>query len=1367
MVHMYQYQKLLNFLLFVLSASYGGGAVGITWNGSEYQNLAENEHVTFDHNEISNNQTFSISSPTILLNNLTNTGNISFNDELFNPSDKPVVIRNTGTLLVKDWGILALGSGTTLENSGEGKLFLSGMIRGDSIIFRSFGDATLRTDARRLMQTQNNGADGGVAWWNGLQNAIVNEKDGRSVTFAEDKSRINLETTASFAVSEENNLSEYKSWRVGGKNSTAENQYLSKEVRVLPTGSLSVHDLNITDSRDISAGYDAPIAAISLAGVVNPSGELRTSGMMVEKDKTLSTVAATETELAGRLVIYGDQNIVNGVLNNAGELVLSDSSSLSLLKGSTLTNTGTLNIAPEATLQLDKSANIVMSGGGSLNFNNDGSSDDSNDNDSRSNLIINASVLKQDATGQEGMLWWDTLKDSIISQANRIALTTNSDFDVNATTGNHIFNPDAGGINVGGWNIGGQSKATGEEGRRYQLRNINVGTLGSLYLSHTEVAAPSGSSLYRSRYLNNDGTLILDQDNTIHFGVHDILLNNHYLIVQGKNNTIDNGLVTMGVTDIVNGGELKIAAVHDSGALLRTTKTFNVSDGATLVLNRDISLENIYWPKEGRDGKLFLSGTLDRGQNLASLDDDSIQFNPLRYGGATIRTDIEKLAQSDIKFDENYFFSPESWADGSALWWDAIQEAVTDNVDGQNITFAQDKSRVNLETTSAFAAGSDAEHNITGFRSWRVAGQNSTAAGKNLGAITEVLHTGSLFVQDFSLTNDKSIHNSLGGTLVFRGQINLDNVVTHPENWNIQDNSQTLFDHATLSTDITTAEDASILTQAILPLQGKNTSTLQTNKAIAAGDLALGFNTWNILGNGSTSATALANELTYIKRGTLVLRGNTIGKGNTVVAKDATLHASLDPASNSSLAIYHTPFPTHQNAGGLTIEKEGRLLIDVLDKNIYSRLHYGKDISLQEGSQLMIDAQNYSDGAATLTDVLRAEGQLKGTFSTVDDNSLLFSFIPRYRFHSMDLSVTPDVQISQIIKGQKNTSALQPLAIVWDKIIRQESTGELSKPLYAINDDVRLTKAIAETQPLLGGSAQRLVRDGVDQLWYTVNHHTRQCQDTARGWVNLIGTKGYHRADSGLTGYDTQHNGIAMGTDFCPNNRSVIGVGFAYIDSHADSNTAINQSAKAKNWQFGLYGSKNIDMTNRIDFNLGWGRAFVEGNRYIGVVQRRAESDYQANIFRAGVGYSHHQVLDDLLLDPYFRLDYTRIASDSYTEKGAGAFNLSLNKQTTHYLTTTAGLKAKIPVNDVLSLQTNLAIGYDVHRKGEYAQAAFSGAPEHVFQVKNQRLGKLSGEASIGLNYQLDSSYLGVGMYGQIRRGSRNVSAQFNWGMRY
>ena len=96
MARMYQYQKLLNFLLFILSASYGGGAVGITWNGSEYQNLAENEHVTFDHNEISNNQTFSISSPTILLNNLTNTGNVSFNDELFNPSDKPVVIRNTG-----------------------------------------------------------------------------------------------------------------------------------------------------------------------------------------------------------------------------------------------------------------------------------------------------------------------------------------------------------------------------------------------------------------------------------------------------------------------------------------------------------------------------------------------------------------------------------------------------------------------------------------------------------------------------------------------------------------------------------------------------------------------------------------------------------------------------------------------------------------------------------------------------------------------------------------------------------------------------------------------------------------------------------------------------------------------------------------------------------------------------------------------------------------------------------------------------------------------------------------------------------------------------------------------------------------------
>lgn len=808
--------------------------------------------------------------------------------------------------------------------------------------------------------------------------------------------------------------------------------------------------------------------------------------------------------------------------------------------------------------------------------------------------------------------------------------------------------------------------------------------------------------------------------------------------------------------------------MQDTGTLLRTTKTFNVSDGATLVLNRDTSLENIYWPEYGRDGKLFLSGTLDRGENLASLDDDSIQFNPLRYGGATIRTNIEKFANSEIKIAADGFsFSPESWADGSALWWDAIQDAITDNVDGRNITFAQDKSRVNLETTSAFAAGSDAEHNITGFRSWRVAGQNSTAEGKNLGAITEVLPTGSLFVQDFSLTNDKSIHNSLGGTLVFRGQINLDNVVTHPENWNIQDNSQTLFDHATLSTDITTAEDASILTQAILPLQGKNTSTLQTNKAIAAGDLALGFNTWNILGNGSTSATALANELTYIKRGTLVLRGNTIGKGNTVVAKDATLHASLDPTSNSSLAIYHTPFPTHQNAGGLTIEKEGSLLIDVLDKNAYSRLRYGKDITLQDGAQLMINAMNYGDGAATLTDVLSTGGQLKGTFSTIDDNSLLFSFIPRYRFHAMDLRVIPDVQISQIIKGRKNTSALQPLAIVWDKIIRQESTGELSKPLYAINDDVRLTKAIAETQPLLGGSAQRLVRDGVDQLWYTVNHHTRQCQDTARGWVNLIGTKGYHRADSGLTGYDTQHNGIVMGSDFCPNNRSEIGVSFAYIDSHADSNTAINQSTKAKNWQFGLYGSKNIDMTNRVDFNLGWGRAFVEGNRYIGVVQRRAESDYQANIFRAGVGYSHHQDLDDLLLDPYFRLDYTRIASDSYTEKGAGAFNLSLNKQTTHYLTTTAGLKAKIPVNDVLSLQTNLAIGYDVHRKGEYAQAAFSGAPEHVFQVKNQRFGKLSGEASIGLNYQLDSSYLGVGMYGQIRRGSRNVSAQFNWGMRY
>jgi outer membrane autotransporter protein len=210
-------------------------------------------------------------------------------------------------------------------------------------------------------------------------------------------------------------------------------------------------------------------------------------------------------------------------------------------------------------------------------------------------------------------------------------------------------------------------------------------------------------------------------------------------------------------------------------------------------------------------------------------------------------------------------------------------------------------------------------------------------------------------------------------------------------------------------------------------------------------------------------------------------------------------------------------------------------------------------------------------------------------------------------------------------------------------------------------------------------------------------------------WLKPLGSWADQEDRNGAFGYDAQTHGVVLGADGELSEISRIGAAFAYTRSDVDSNSGA-QTADVDSYLVVLYGSRSLDENTEFNWQADYGYNRNQGNRYIAFVNRTAQSSYHSDSFHVGAGIGRSLPMNPKTsFTPSFRVDYTTIKENGYTETGAGALNLAVDGKTTDELILAVDGKLTHALSDTSTLTANLGVGYDTEAEQASLTTSFAG----------------------------------------------------------
>jgi outer membrane autotransporter protein len=265
----------------------------------------------------------------------------------------------------------------------------------------------------------------------------------------------------------------------------------------------------------------------------------------------------------------------------------------------------------------------------------------------------------------------------------------------------------------------------------------------------------------------------------------------------------------------------------------------------------------------------------------------------------------------------------------------------------------------------------------------------------------------------------------------------------------------------------------------------------------------------------------------------------------------------------------------------------------------------------------------------------------------------------------------------------------------------------------------QLSEAAESVLPGISGQVSLLTQVTTQAFTHLVSTH----QDTGRGlaagdgfitnrhfWLKPFG--GWTEQDNtqGVTGYDIDSYGLAIGIDGDLTESWNVGLAFAYIDSDVKSNlTAGKHNIDMDSYLAKVYATMLIDDVTSLNIQLGAGISDYDSKRLI-FTGDVAQADYDSwNVQASAELQRSYDITNAVLLTPYVRADYGYVNVEDYRESGAGALNLNVNADSSDSLVLSTGLKASHRASESLNVFANAGIGYDIMTDRSSLTSSFAG----------------------------------------------------------
>lgn len=158
-------------------------------------------------------------------------------------------------------------------------------------------------------------------------------------------------------------------------------------------------------------------------------------------------------------------------------------------------------------------------------------------------------------------------------------------------------------------------------------------------------------------------------------------------------------------------------------------------------------------------------------------------------------------------------------------------------------------------------------------------------------------------------------------------------------------------------------------------------------------------------------------------------------------------------------------------------------------------------------------------------------------------------------------------------------------------------------------------------------------------------------------WITPTYAHAKRDGNSRRLAYDLDTYGATLGWDFRPASldNSVFGLAASFFDQNYDGD---HSDVDGKTVMLQAYGGFLLPEDFELMLNLGYGWADYDQKRR--VRGQRLSSDYDGNLFNAGVEFARRFVIDECYsVRPFLGYDYMHLEVDGYREKnGNGTYNL-------------------------------------------------------------------------------------------------------------
>lgn len=501
-----------------------------------------------------------------------------------------------------------------------------------------------------------------------------------------------------------------------------------------------------------------------------------------------------------------------------------------------------------------------------------------------------------------------------------------------------------------------------------------------------------------------------------------------------------------------------------------------------------------------------------------------------------------------------------------------------------------------------------------------------------------------------------------------------------------------------------------------------------------------------------------------LKSGAVFSTESAVDVDRFVIENGATLKMGTGLSTSGTMDDGIVVFSGLSNAGTLSLAagvtgtiygdynqaSSGALKIGVADDNSYGKLVVDGTATLLSNAKIMVDVSNpgYSFTASTLDDVLSANNLISdGTFA-VSDNSLLFNFGAVKDGNTVDLTLAK-AETAGVLDSVINTgnNSAQEAAQVLDNVLAEDPTGELASNFIGLTSEQEVSNAVTSTMPTVAGSATSATSSTLAGINRVIQAH----QDSNRGlssgdalsngnlWIKTFGSWAEQNERSGISGYDANTKGLAIGADTAVSETTRLGLAFAYAQTDLDSDSRVApQSAQIDTFQLIGYGSYALSADTELNFQLDAGQNRNESKRHMPFADATAHADYNGYNVHAGIGIGHNMHLSEqLTFVPSARTDYTWIGADSYHEKGAGALDLDVDSNDTEELLFSIDGKLNYALSEATLLSANLGAGYDVIDENGTITSTYAGAPGAAFRTQGLDLEPWLARAGLGLTHTL------------------------------